>query len=310
MNTINLGSPWIFSDGLAAVNIKNRWGFIDKSGTIVIEPKYSDAFGFSEGLAAVEIDKKYGFIDRNGNMVIAPQFDFAIAFSEGLSSVVNGANCCIIDKNGNTIVTLDEEISDLQQFSNGLAAVEFQQETDDDVNYKYGFVDRSGHIVIKPQFEWVGAFSDGLAMVTPVPDGPSGYIDATGNFVIDPQYEDAEDFSEGLAPVRKDGRWRFIDRTGAEVAMLGDKFDSVFALSEGRAIVKCGDKYGAIDKAGNLIVDARFDTLYSFSEGLAFARVGNTQGFINTSGVFETQKAVPKPTLIDILKGRKDHLRW
>ena len=50
--------------------------------------------------------------------------------------------------------------------------------------------------------------------------------------------------------------------------------------------------------------------LFPFSEGLAFARVGNKQGFINTSGVFEIQKDIPKPTLLDILRGRKKDLRW
>lgn len=310
MNTFDLGAAWLFNEGLAAVKVKNRWGFIDKNGNIAIEPQYDNAFGFSEGLAAVEINKKYGFIDRNGKMVLAPQPIFPIAFSEGLASVVNGDNCCIIDKNGNTIATLGEEISDLQQFSEGLAAAEIQHETADDVNYKYGFVDRSGRMVIKPQFEWVGAFCDGLAVAELIPDGPIGYIDKTGHFVIDAQYDLAEDFSEGLAPVQKEGKWRFIDRTGAEVAMIGDKYDNVFAVSEGRAIVKRGDKYGAIDKAGNLIVDVQFDTLFSFSEGLAFARVGKTQGFINTSGVFEIQRPIPKPSLFDIIRGTKDHLRW
>ena len=65
-------------------------------------------------------------------------------------------------------------------------------------------------MAIKPQFDYVGAFSDGLALATLTPDGKSGYIDTTGRFVIEPQYDEAEDFSEGLAPVKKDGKWRFI----------------------------------------------------------------------------------------------------
>ena len=310
MNTFDLGAAWLFNDGLAAVNVKNRWGYIDKSGNVVIKPIYKDACGFSEGLAAVIVDNKYGFIDRNGNMVIAPQFGFVVAFSEGLASVVNDNSFSIIDKKGNTIATLGDEISDLQQFTNGLAAVEVKHETDDDAVFKYGFVDRSGRMAIKPQFDYVGAFSDGLALATQTPDGKSGYIDTTGRFVIEPQYDEAEDFSEGLAPVKKDGKWRFIDSAGAEVAMLGDKYESVFPLNDGRAIVKNGGKYGAIDMVGNLLIDIRFDMLYSFSEGLAFARVGNMQGFINTSGAFCIQKPIPKPSLMDILLGRKSHLRW
>ena len=310
MDPFNIGDCWLFSEGLAAVKIKNHYGFIDKRGDIVIEPKYNDACGFSEGLAAVKVGNKYGFIDHSGTMVIEPQFGFTVAFTEGLATVLNDNDFFIINKNGNTVVTLDDETSDLEQFSCGLAATEVKFETNDDVDFKYGFIDRSGRMAIKPQFDYVSPFSDGLAVASLIPDGPSGYIDTTGSFIIQPQFDEAENFSEGIAPAKKDGKWRFIDRSGAEVTMLGDRFDSVHTISEGRSIVSIGDKFGAIDKAGNLIIDARFDLLLSFSEGLAFARSGNTQGFINTSGVFEIQKGIPKPTLLDILKGRKKHLRW
>ena len=310
MKNFQAGECWLFSDGLAAVKIKNHYGFINKRGDIIIEPKYDDACGFSDGLAAVKIRKKYGFIDRNGTMVIEPQFGFTVAFTEGLASVVNDNDFFIIDKNGNTVVTLDENISNLEQFSGGLAAAEVEFETDDDIDFKSCFIDRSGRMAIKPKFDWVGPFSDGLAIATLTPDGSSGFIDTKGNFVIEPQFDDADNFSEGVAPVKKDGKWRFIDRTGADVTMLGDRYDSVLAPTEGRSIVRIGEKLGAIDKAGNLIIDAIYDNLFPFSEGLAFAQIGNTQGFINTSGVFEIQKAIPKPTLLDIIKGRQKHLRW
>ena len=69
-------------------------------------------------------------------------------------------------------------------------------------------------------------------------------------------------------------------------------------------------KSGAIDKAGNLIIDARFDNMHPFSEGLAYARIGDTHGFINTSGTFEIQKPVTKATLIDKLMKRGNWIRW
>ena len=53
-----------------------------------------------------------------------------------------------------------------------------------------------------------------------------------------------------------------------------------------------------------------FDNMNTFSEGLCYARVGDTHGYINTSGSFEIQKPVTKPTLIDKLRKRGDWLRW
>ncbi len=67
--------------------MESKYGFIDKSGKVVIEPQFDDAEPFSEGLAKVEKDDKYGFIDKSGKVVIEPQFDDAEPFSEGLAKV-------------------------------------------------------------------------------------------------------------------------------------------------------------------------------------------------------------------------------
>ena len=65
----------------------SKYGFIDKSGKVVIEPQFDNVSAFSEGLAKVEKDDKWGFIDKNGKVVVEPQFDDAEPFSEGLAKV-------------------------------------------------------------------------------------------------------------------------------------------------------------------------------------------------------------------------------
>jgi hypothetical protein len=53
-----------------------KWGYIDKSGNVVIQPQFADARFFSEGLACVTPDgKKYGYIDKTGQFVITPQYE-------------------------------------------------------------------------------------------------------------------------------------------------------------------------------------------------------------------------------------------
>ena len=47
--------------------------------------------------------------------------------------------------------------------------------------------------------------------------GKCGYIDRTGNIVIDPQFDTAGDFSEGRALVEVDEKRGYIDRTGKYV---------------------------------------------------------------------------------------------
>ena len=44
---------------------------------------------FREGLAAVAINNKWGFINKQGIVVIPLQFDAALLFNEGLGIIAN-----------------------------------------------------------------------------------------------------------------------------------------------------------------------------------------------------------------------------
>lgn len=54
-----------------------RFGFTDKTGKVIIKPKFDRADHFFEGRAPVKIDDKWGFIDKTGKMVIEPKFSIA-----------------------------------------------------------------------------------------------------------------------------------------------------------------------------------------------------------------------------------------
>lgn len=65
------------------------YGYMNKLGSIIIEPKYLYACDFTEGLAVVkDKNNKFGYIDMQGNYVIPPIYEEASSFSEGLASVM------------------------------------------------------------------------------------------------------------------------------------------------------------------------------------------------------------------------------
>jgi WG containing repeat len=77
-----------FWERRAAFRAKDRWGFIDNEGKVVIKPKWAAVLPFSGGLAAVWDDKnRAGFIDTSGKLVIKPQFSEAQSFRDGLARV-------------------------------------------------------------------------------------------------------------------------------------------------------------------------------------------------------------------------------
>jgi len=57
---------------LAPVEIDGKWGFIDKTGKIAINPQFEDAWEFKEGLATIQLGNKYGYIDKSGKIVTNP----------------------------------------------------------------------------------------------------------------------------------------------------------------------------------------------------------------------------------------------
>lgn len=68
-----------FSDGVAAVKVQDKWGFIDKKGKIVIEPMWDGATFFKDGFAMVMRRSKsetlgFGVINRQGKPVIEPTY--------------------------------------------------------------------------------------------------------------------------------------------------------------------------------------------------------------------------------------------
>ena len=79
-------------------------------------------------------------------------------------------------------------------------------------------------------------------------------------------------FSEGLAGVRIDGRWGFIDETGATV--IAPRFDLVGAFHRGRAEVLVGNRAGVIDRQGNVVLEPTFAAAIPLTEDLVLAREG------------------------------------
>ncbi|WP_336765697.1 WG repeat-containing protein [Paenibacillus sp. USHLN196] len=73
------------------ISMGSLFGAIDKTGKIIIKPKYNELKDFHEGLAAVgkEIngDTLYGFIDKTGKEVIKPQYASVGSFNSGLALV-------------------------------------------------------------------------------------------------------------------------------------------------------------------------------------------------------------------------------
>jgi hypothetical protein len=264
-------------DGLWPVKQGKKWGYIDKTGRVIIPFKFSAAEDFSEGLAAAAgKNGDYGYIDKTGKFVIPPSFHWGRPFSDGLAVAeirrydrngkITFSKFGYIDRSGKMVIQVQGVAKEkwLSNFSEELAC--FMRE-DKSGDMKIGYIDKTGREVIPPQYEDAFPFREGLAAVTVA--GKFGYIDKSGKMVIPPQFKTVGPFCEGLAYADTGGKQGYIDKSG-KMAITGEEFVDARGFSEGlAAAVGKNEKYGFIDKTGKFAIPPQFDRVGDFHEGLA-----------------------------------------
>lgn len=87
-------------DGLAKVEQNDKWGFVDKTGKVVVPLQYDDVYHFSDGLAGVKQNDKWGFVDKTGKVVIPLAYDYVDGFVGNLAVVKKDGEWFTINKQG------------------------------------------------------------------------------------------------------------------------------------------------------------------------------------------------------------------
>jgi hypothetical protein len=259
---------------LIPVKSGEKWGYINKKGEYVINPQFQNADFFHEGLArVVSSDGKTGYISEDGKYAIPAKYKSGTSFSDDLAFVVSdGGYPTCIDKSGKTKFQL-KQAKYVFSFSEGLAMFGTSDQ-------KIGFIDKTGKVVVNPQFENARPFLEGLAAVCQ--DKNWGFIDKTGKIVINPQFEEVGDFTGGKAVFSNGKQMGYIDTKGGYV--INPQFDAAGAFSEGLALIQSGKQVGYINEKGKIEINPQFDDANSFSSGLAAIKQDDRCGFINKTG--------------------------
>jgi WG containing repeat len=284
------------ASGLYPVAVNGKWGYIDRTGALVIPATYDVADDFSEGLAAVMSQDKFGYIDTHGVLKIPFQFDQVHQFTNGLAAV---KLCCghepspndqwgYIDKNGKYVI--NPQFTAAFPFFSELAAVQ-------QAGGFWGFIDRKGKFIIPAAYaRALPLIEEGLAPVEQ--NGRFGYVNLQGKFVINPQFEVALGFSDGLAPAKIGGKVGFIDRSGQWV--INPQFDDRnTAFEDGVARVSSSGKPALIDKKGRFIVNpGQFTEMTGVVDGQVGVTTPNGAGLMDKAGNWVL---APNPVLQSVL---------
>lgn len=110
-----------FSEGLAAVQSAEtgKWGYIDKTGDLVIPCQYDDCGYFADDIAKTRLNNKWGYINAKNEVVIPFAYDAAFGAGSGLASVGKGGKFGLVDYNNHIVVPF--EYDDISSFEGGVA---------------------------------------------------------------------------------------------------------------------------------------------------------------------------------------------
>ena len=301
-------SGWDFREGVARVKELAAYGFIDKNGKTIIEPRYIDARDFSEGLAAFLINvqvegprgketlPRWGYVDKQGRIVIKPTYGNAMPFSEGLAAVFDSElmQWGFIDARGKVVIKPD--FVDVGNFSEGLARAwirlsEVKQATQPrqfGLRYRHfntnGLVDwaeleaDADPVYVAYCYDERGRVRNGT-FVSAKDEGFTrwGYINKQGRWSVRPQFEEASNFSDGLAHVRtvaprgEKGLSAYIDKNGLAVIRLkyGHPIHPYHDFSKKLAPFYDNGKWGYMDTKGVAKIAAIYSSVRAFDGPLA-----------------------------------------
>lgn len=268
-----LQARWVsnFSNGLASIKtqevVNNKWvtkyGFVNKSGSIVIPCIYDKVNDFNTNVTWVKkkADNYYILIDKSGNIIPTKHYKKVGNFYKNhkdVCAVYEDNKIGFINNAGKEIVPCKYLGS--STFEEGLSCVTAYDGTVE----KYGFIDKTGTVVIPFQYRQAGSssFNNGECRVTV--SGKTVLINKKGEIIFKTKYKSLQNFNHGLAAVStKPDRtgWGFVNRNDKWI--VKPIYDYVTSFNEDAyAIVEKNNLKGAIDTTGRLILPMKYETIY------------------------------------------------
>ncbi len=305
----------VVKEGMVTVR-ENKWnsnkaGFVDKTGKLVIAPRFGSVTDFDEGLASFSAEDQpamvgapvkgaaaapdpqlFGFIDRSGRVVIKPSFDSVGQFEQGVALVSVGGETQLIDRTGKTLFSTASIVRPKKISTAGEEATSSYLDEHETM--------ANGQRLNPYDFQSRHAFQGELAVIATA-DGQSGLIDRRGKVVVQPLYDSViantadgvigyNSIDESLVGrndhpsaflISKDNLWGVLDSAGKEI--FAPKFKRILSYQNDHAAVMVDDKYGFADAKGNIVIKPEYDFVTAFDKIIAVKK-GKVWSFIDSTG--------------------------
>lgn len=253
-----------FKNGMAYFTQKSTderysFGYIDKLGKIVIEPKYENAESFVNDKAVVKLgDNNYEIIDKAGKTLSSLKCYYVGFMGEGLIEFMEKSQDKVgyMDESGK--VKIPPSFDSAMAFKNGFAVVGIK---DENFEIKYGLINNKGEYVIEPKYNEIRdlgeeMFAVGIPINSDWTDMGSKYAIANskGEFLTDFVYYGVYNYKNGLASANDSMSTFFINKEGKRADKIGS-LDGIGELAILGDVINANidNKLSYMDESGNLI---------------------------------------------------------
>ena len=257
------------------------YGYLYNDGQIAIKEQFESLGRFSEDLASFSLGGKLGYINRKGEIVINAKYSYAGNFNNDIAWVIENDSTCpiAINKDGKELFRVPFA-ENVQDYSEKLSIFTSNQT---DSKGLVGAIDNNGKIVIKPQYQSIKEFVNGLAVVVDK-NNKYGIINKDNKIIIPFEYDDllTDNSDNQLFIIKIAEKCGVIDLENKFI--INPHFQTI-DFDGDKFLVCLNDKYGWIDKHGKVLIKPQFEYCGKFGNYTsATISLNSKLGLINDKG--------------------------
>lgn len=270
-----------FGTDFLEVELNGKSGIIDRNNNIIFDIKYDfprlRAY-YDNKYTAVCMNDKVGLLDINKNIILPFEYDCCPQYKKDRFIVCKDGQYGLVDLGNNIIIHF--EYSRMNFWTDGNYCVKTPDE-------KHILINEKQQKICKWEFDYLDFPYWGQRLIPAGIGDKYGFIDTNGEFKINFNYDDAWPFTGGPGHVCINDKWGLIDEN--ENVIIPFEYDNpYFDLQDNFLTAQKDDKWGIIDYDNNIIVDFVYESeggrLLSFSEGFAIVMLNNKFGYIDKNG--------------------------
>ncbi len=279
-----------FSEGLAFVIGDSFQGYIDSNGNqvIALDTQYYGR-SFQNGSASFRLtpslkNNKWGSIDRQGKIIIEPKYDWLSKYSNGRYRAHQDSSILILDSNGQFIQEFRKETPTIHQKMMRKLEVDLPYKEDEFTffyNGKMGFINNQGEEITGMKYDLVYRYDSKNDLLIVKNDSLYGLINTNGKSILPIEYKSIKNrrWQSTDLMLKRGGKFGLFNVN--DYSIIQCEYENLRWEAEGLMAVSKNEKWGFINKKGEVIIPLEYDSVTNFHENESTVLKGDKKFKIN-----------------------------